>query len=77
MRASELAVDAELATAFCDVNSGFARLPAETQESLDIDGGKIDRLLDRCLLEGNRDDALTAIRVWRDHYLHLFEEACA
>jgi hypothetical protein len=57
------------------VNAAFARLPQETQESIDLSDCRIDHLLDRALLDGNRDDALAAIRAWRDHYLQMFEEA--
>lgn len=65
---------AELAAAVAAVNAAYARLPIETRESIDIEAGSLDRLLDRALLDGDRDDARDAIRLWRDHYLRLFAE---
>jgi hypothetical protein len=67
-------VRTELAAAFRQVAADFNRLPAKTQAMIDFDWSSADELLDRRLLDGDRDDALRAISEWKAHYLALFEE---
>jgi hypothetical protein len=72
---SENSTRAELAAAFRCVAAEFRRLPAEVQGRVDVEWNGVDDLLDRELLDGDRDTALAAISRWEDHWLQTFEEA--
>jgi hypothetical protein len=74
MSGSPMSNRAELAAAVAAVNARFDRLPENVRESRDLDWTRIDRLLDRALLDGDRADALAAIREWKNYYLAKFEE---
>jgi len=62
-------VRSALANAYRRVNFAFGRLPAATQDAMDIRYDELDRALDAALRNGDRDRALAAIRAWRDHWL--------
>jgi hypothetical protein len=67
-------VSAELAAACRAVAAAYYRLPEDQRPEV-ATWDDLDSEVDRACRSGNRDEALAAIRTWRDRYLRLFREA--
>jgi hypothetical protein len=68
-------VRTELAAAIRAVNAGFNRLPATTQDTIDLRYDGLEAEIDRAILADDRPRAERAIRAWRSHWLYEFERA--
>lgn len=65
----------ELAVAVRRVNAEYARLPAPTQESIEIAYDGLEAEVDAAVAAGDRERAEAAIRAWKQHWLAEFEVA--
>jgi hypothetical protein len=68
-------IRAEVATAFRRIAAEYHRLPAEVRDSLDVDWKSAEVLLDRALLDGNRQAAIAAIRAFENAHFDVIERA--
>ncbi len=63
-------VRCELATAIRQVNASYRALPPEKRP--EVRWSVMDDTLDMALKSRDREQALTAVEAWRDHWLGLF-----